>query len=174
MTLLLPGVEPIVKNGQLQFVTTSKHDTTGSKAPHLQIEHSYHTKAHFVHEQEHHHVLASYITLKNLSQEVTLSNIKVYIDFDDTAQSLDAYICDAEGTHLVLQDDYKIVFDQPLTPGASSAQRQYFWTVKHRGAPELHQSKNFTVTPNISPAFSVHYTEAAMFSSDVTEVEVGS
>lgn len=103
--------------------------------------------------------LGSNVIVKNVG-DVSLIDVKVYVDIDDDMPAFDALVYATEehpsGT---LGNNQAILHFGNLSPGATSAKRTYWWTVRPR-FPGATGSQERTVTFNLYPTFTVDYRQA--------------
>jgi|GEM_PF-5809546 len=146
------------------------HDViAGDGAPELEIEHVYFTQAVLKDGTTFNHVVTGTITLKNDSKLVKLKNVAVYIQLDNGAAVHKPVFCDQTGTNL-MKSSMTMNFPD-IDPGTNSPTQPYYWTLKHQQG--LNEPNNFTVTPMMTPEYTVSYSAAPPFTqSDATTVDL--
>ena len=149
------GSDPIGNN------IKATHDTSSGQAgPALEIDHVYFQQAVLVDGGAYNHVVTGVITLKNNSSTVTLSDISVYIQLDTSANVHGPYFCDQNGNTQQQQAWMTMTFPD-IVPGSNSPSQPYYWTLWHHG--NLQEPGAFTVTPKLSPEYTVSYQTAPPF-----------
>ncbi|HEV7509803.1 MAG TPA: hypothetical protein VGS07_33330 [Thermoanaerobaculia bacterium] len=159
--MALSGADPICKS---QIKAT--HDTSGDMAPLLEIDHIYYQEAILIDDGTYHHVVTGWITLTNKGGS-NLENISIFINLGNEAVIHQPFICDAHGTPA----SDTLSFPN-LPAGQTSPAQAYYWSlINHE--PGAQEPVPFTVTPRLTPQYTVSYTTLPTFSQhDTTTVNL--
>ncbi|MEA5517067.1 hypothetical protein [Nodularia sp. UHCC 0506] len=99
------------------------------------------------------------ITFKNTGK-LPLSDVKLFLDLDDTGMTWDANTRNSDGSVSDLG-----VLDLGLVAPGAEVEYKYWWGLKHLFGPT---QEDFTVTFNIIPQFQVRYSKSSAFKSGAT------
>lgn len=136
---------------------TNKTDkfTTSDKKLGLEITHTFfgHTVNSDPDNQDH---VGSHVTVKNVGS-LSLKDVKVYVDLDDTSPAFDATLYGIEG-HYPIGNAEPILSFGDIAPGATSVKKSYWWTVRPK-FPGAKGSATQTVRFNLYPTFTVDFLQ---------------
>jgi hypothetical protein len=164
------GVQPVAG-----FSTTKTHDTTGSQAPILHIEHTFFQQAQEV-KSEVRYMISGQIQVKNLGSPM-LKEIYVFLHLDHEHEVFsEPFICYANGDPVPPGPGsvWPAIYFGDLPQGGTSPALTYYWTLRSGFSNPVPDSRTFEVTPILIPQFRVSYPETQGFDGDTTTVRPSS